>query len=111
PNMLRADLTGAVAGHRQKAGEVYAHPGATPGSQGMVFMSVDLADAGMKYSGKITCLLVRRDGTTVRLGTFPIHAGDAYWGAPTSVDLSTVTGARLTAGDGSVLATAHFGGR
>ncbi len=111
PNMLRADLTGAVAGHREAAGEIYAHPGSPPGSPGLVFMSVDLADAGIKYSGKVICLLQRSNGTTVRLGTFHMRGGDAYWGAPASVNLSTVSGVRLTAADGSALATAHFSGR
>lgn len=35
-------------------------------------------------------------------------AGRGYWGAPTRVDPATVSGARLLAADGSVLATARF---
>ncbi|MEU9112229.1 hypothetical protein AB0D04_10630 [Streptomyces sp. NPDC048483] len=105
--MLQANLTGAGAQHGQPAGEIYAHPG----SPSLVFMTVDLDDAGIPYTGKVTCLLERTDGTTVRLGTFTLHDGYGYWGAQASVDLSTITGARLTTADGRILATAHFGGR
>ncbi|GAB7029085.1 hypothetical protein AB0G35_13245 [Streptomyces sp. NPDC021749] len=106
--MLQAHLTaaGAAAGtdHRPPVGEIYAHPG----PRGWVFMSVDLADAGIRYSGKATCTLERTDGTTVRLGTFNLRDGYAYWGAPASVNPATLSGARLTSTDGRVLATAHF---
>ncbi|QHC24258.1 hypothetical protein [Streptomyces sp. GS7] len=102
--MLHAHLIGAGAGHRQPAGEIYAHPG----SDGWVFMSVDLADAGNPYSGDVICRLERTDGTTVGLGTFHLHDGDGYWGAPASVDPATLSGAVLTSPDGRVLATAHF---
>ncbi|WP_043268165.1 hypothetical protein [Streptomyces sp. CT34] len=102
--LLYADLTGAGAEHRQPAGEIYAHPG----PDGWVFMSVDLSKAGNPYTGYVTCLLQRTDGTTVRLGTFQLYDGDGYWGAPTSVDRATLSGALLTAPDGRVLATAHF---
>ncbi|MFJ9851121.1 hypothetical protein [Streptomyces sp. NPDC101150] len=105
--VLRAQLTGAGVADRQPAGEIYAHPG----SPGWMFMSVDLADAGVPYNGKVTCVLERTDGTSVRLGTFDLHDGDGYWGAPASVDLATLSGARLTSADGRVLATAHFAAR
>ncbi|WP_157878568.1 hypothetical protein [Streptomyces chattanoogensis] len=67
-------------------------------------MYADLGDAGARYSGKVTCVLERIDGTTVRLGTFHVHNGYGSWGtrAPSTL---------LTAIDGSVLATAHFGAR
>ncbi|GGU95971.1 hypothetical protein GCM10010211_73880 [Streptomyces albospinus] len=105
--MLHAQLTGAGAGHQQPAGEVYAHPG----SPGWVFMSVDLADAGIPYNGKVICLLEHADGTTHRLGSFDLHDGDGYWGAPAPVNPDTLSGARLTSADGRVLATAHFTAR
>ncbi|MFF2807030.1 hypothetical protein ACFVT2_07550 [Streptomyces sp. NPDC058000] len=103
--VLYAHLTGAGTGQREPAGDVYVHPG----SEGWVFMSVDLADAGNPYTGKVTCLLERSDGTTVRLGTFDLHDGDGYWGAP--VHPATLSGIRLTSPDGHVLATAHFTAR
>lgn len=103
--MLQAQLVGAE--HGQPVGDIYAHRG----SPVWVFMSVDLADTGTPYSGKVTCLLERTDGTTVRIGTFHLHHGYGYWGAPASVGFSTLSGARLTSADGRVLATADFTAR
>ncbi|MER6034322.1 hypothetical protein ABT133_10490 [Streptomyces sp. NPDC001835] len=99
--MLVGDLTSAGDGARP-AGEVYAHPG----SPGWVFMSVDLTGSGSAYEGKVTCLLERSDGTTVRLGEFAMHDGRGAWGVAAPVDAGAVSGARLTAPDGTVLATA-----
>jgi hypothetical protein len=101
--LLSAELTGVGPG-RPEAGEIYAHAG----SPGWVYMSVDLDDAGMSYSGKIACLLERTDGTTVRVGTFEARDGYAYWGAPAPVDPSTLAGVRLSSADGTVLAVARF---
>ncbi|GAA2917723.1 hypothetical protein [Streptomyces mexicanus] len=95
--------TGAHAG--RPAGEVYAHPG----YPGWIYMSVDLTGAGTSYTGKVSCLLVRRDGGTVPAGSFSLRGGRGSWGAPIpDVDRSTLVGARLTASDGRVLATTHF---
>ncbi|POX53903.1 zf-HC2 domain-containing protein [Streptomyces sp. Ru72] len=102
--MLRAALVSARA-FGKSAGEIYAHPG--PG--GWLYMSVDLADAGTPYDGKVSCLLVRHDGSTVRVGELTLHKGYGYWAGPAPVDASTLAGARLTAPDGTVLATAQFG--
>ncbi|MFJ8360331.1 zf-HC2 domain-containing protein [Streptomyces sp. NPDC093984] len=101
--MLRAALVSARA-FGKSAGEIYAHPGPT----GWLYMSVDLADAGTPYDGKVSCLLVRHDGSTVRVGELALHKGYGYWAGPAPVDASTVAGARLTAPDGTVLATAQF---
>ncbi|MER5184131.1 zf-HC2 domain-containing protein [Streptomyces sp. NPDC002896] len=102
-DLLWADLTGVGPG-RPVAGEIYAHAG----EPGWLYMSVDLADAGIPYSGKVTCLLERTDGTTEQLGTFEVHDGYGYWGAPAPVDPSTLSGIRLTSADGTVLAVAQF---
>ncbi len=101
--LLHADLTGAGPG-RESSGEIYAHPG----SPGWVYMSVDLDEAGGASQEKIICLLERKDGTTVRVGAFQLREGYGYWGAPAPVDPSTLSGARLTSADGTILATAHF---
>lgn len=103
-HMLWAGLTSARAVGRP-TGEIYAHPGAP----GWVYMSVDLADAGMPYTGQVSCQLERHDGTTVSLGAFTLHDGYGYWGGPAAVDPSALAGARLTSSDGTVLATARFG--
>ncbi|SHM77278.1 zf-HC2 domain-containing protein [Streptomyces yunnanensis] len=105
--VLHTQLTGTGAGHRQTAGHLYVHPG----SPGWIFMSVDLADAGIPYSGTVTCLLERTDGLTVRLGSFRLHEGDGYWGGPASLNATTLSHIRLTSADGHDLATAHFSPR
>ncbi|MFI1168313.1 hypothetical protein ACH4UM_33185 [Streptomyces sp. NPDC020801] len=102
--MLWGGLTSAQAAVGRPAGEIYAHPGAP----GWIYMSVDLAQAGAEYSGKVSCLLVRRDGSTHRVGSFTLHRGQGSWGAPASVDPATLAGARVTAPDGKVLAGARF---
>ncbi|MFE5369017.1 hypothetical protein [Streptomyces mirabilis] len=102
-DLLHGDLT-SVAAPRQSAGEVYAHTG----SPGWIYMTVDLTGTHASYSGMVSCLLERRDGGTVRTGTFTLHQGRGFWGGPTPVDPASVSGARLTSPDGTVLATTHL---
>ncbi|WP_327426300.1 zf-HC2 domain-containing protein [Streptomyces sp. NBC_01236] len=101
--LLSGDLTSTVA-LGKPVGEVYAH--ADP--EGWVYMTIDLPQAGAPSNGKVVCLLERKDGTTVPVGTFTLREGRGSWGGPASVDPSTVSGARVTAPDGTVLATAHL---
>ncbi|MFE1443504.1 zf-HC2 domain-containing protein [Streptomyces sp. NPDC058739] len=84
-----------------EVGRVYAHAG----DEGWVYMSVDLGEGGR---GQVRCLLVHADGSTASAGSFPLEGGYGHWGGPADVDPRTVTGARLVAADGSVLATARF---
>ncbi|MEU2421695.1 zf-HC2 domain-containing protein [Streptomyces sp. NPDC007851] len=90
------------AGGGQPVGEVYAHPG----SPAWMFVSVALP--GAPYTGKVTCLLERADGTTTRVGDFPVRDGRGNWGVAVPVDLTGYSDARLTTADGTVLATAHL---
>ncbi|MCC5475174.1 zf-HC2 domain-containing protein [Streptomyces barringtoniae] len=101
--MLVGDMISATRGGG-KVGEVYAHPG-TPG---WIFVSVDSAGPRGTYTGKVTCLLQHSDGTTVRVGDFPLSAGRGEWGVAAPGDLSTLSGTRLTTPGGTVLATAHL---
>ncbi|MFE5299863.1 hypothetical protein [Streptomyces sp. NPDC056632] len=98
-------LETALVSQGHPVGRIYAHPGEGEGAGGWVYMSVDLAGAG---PGPVRCLLVRADGSAVPVGSFPLRGGYGYWGAPADIDPATVTGARLVAPDGTVLATAHF---
>ncbi|MER7835774.1 zf-HC2 domain-containing protein [Streptomyces sp. NPDC096040] len=98
--VLVGDMTPAGGG--QPVGEVYAHPG----SPAWIFMSVALT--GTPYTGKVTCLLERADGTTTRVGDFPLRDGRGNWGVVVPVDLTKYTGARLASPDGTVLATAQL---
>ncbi|MFF8381351.1 anti-sigma factor family protein [Streptomyces sp. NPDC015661] len=110
PHVLEAALVSSDgAGSGRQVGRIFAHPADAAGGNGWVYMSVDLGE-GRAADGPVRCLLVRADGSAVSLGSFPVRAGYGYWGAPAPVDPGTVTGARLVAPDGTVLATAHFAG-
>jgi len=119
--LLAASL---LAPDHRPVGRIFAYTG----SPGWVYMSVHLgrdvsgSDSragdeseaagsrdGYPEAGKVRCRLERTDGTSVHIGEFSLDdAGRGYWGAPTRVDPATVSGARLLAADGSVLATARF---
>ncbi|MFH8341521.1 zf-HC2 domain-containing protein [Streptomyces sp. AM6-12] len=101
--MLVGDMTANSAGG-SSIGEVYAHPG----SPGWIFVSVDLAGHGSAYTGRVSCVLERSDGTTVRVGDFTVRDGQGHWGAQVPVDADAISGARLTSADGTVLARAHL---
>ncbi|WP_128983365.1 zf-HC2 domain-containing protein [Streptomyces roseicoloratus] len=90
-----------AGGH--EVGRLWAHAGA---GGGWVYMAVDLDRAA---DGPVRCVLVGDDGSTTPVGSFPLEGGYGYWGAPvTGVDPGAVTGARLLAQDGTVLAEARF---
>ncbi|WP_328763537.1 MULTISPECIES: zf-HC2 domain-containing protein [unclassified Streptomyces] len=84
----------------REVGRVFAHPG----TQGWVYMSVDLE----KPMPEVSCVLDHTDGTMTRLGTFSLQDGYGYWVATTDVNATTLAGARLLTPEGSVLAAAHF---
>ncbi|WP_234315243.1 hypothetical protein [Streptomyces globisporus] len=112
PHVLEAALVSPDrAGNGREVGRIYAHPPDATGGNGWVYMSVDLGD-GAAADGPVRCLLVRADGSAVPLGSFHVKAGYGYWGAPSPVDLApgTLSGARLVAADGTVLASARFAG-
>ncbi|MEU5089142.1 hypothetical protein [Streptomyces sp. NPDC021356] len=103
--LLWGGLTSVRPVSGRPAGEVYAHAG----SPGWVYMTVDLTAAGAAYTGKVSCVLVRQDGSGVRVGTFDLYDGKGAWGAPAPpMDRSALAGARLTSADGTVLASTHF---
>ncbi|MGP4044763.1 hypothetical protein [Streptomyces sp. 2A115] len=122
--LLAASL---LAPDHRPVGRIFAYTG----SPGWVYMSVHLdrdgsgsdSQAGEESeaagsrdeypeAGEVSCRLERADGTSVNIGEFSLDdAGRGYWGAPTRVDPDTVSGARLLAADGSVLATAHLDAR
>ncbi|MER6085712.1 zf-HC2 domain-containing protein [Streptomyces sp. NPDC001833] len=90
------------AGGGEPVGEVYAHPG----SPAWMFVSVALTATPL--NGRVTCLLARADGTTTRIGDFPVRDGRGNWGVAVPVDLTRYSAAHLTSSDGSVLATARL---
>lgn len=101
--MLWGGLT-SVDADGKPAGEVYAHPG----SPGWIYMTVDLPRSAAFRDGRVTCLLVRKDGTTVRVGDFTVRDGRGSWGGPATVDATTLAGTQVVAPEGTVLARANF---
>ncbi|MER6026832.1 hypothetical protein [Streptomyces sp. NPDC001851] len=99
--MLVGDM---IAASGRSVGEFYAHPG----SHAWVFMSVDLAGRRSSYTGTVSCLLERADGSMVDVGSFSVRGGRGDWGVGAPGDLSAVLRARLTSPDGTVLATAQL---
>lgn len=95
--VMYAPLTTA----QQQIGTAYVYPG-TPS---WIYLSVDNGTA----TNTVHCEVVRRDGSAVRIGTFPVTHGHGAWGGPVPVDHNTVATARLTDGHGATVATAHFG--
>ena len=84
----------------QTAGKIFLYNG----NPRWLYMAVD-TDAG---SGTVICQLVGRDGRIVTVGSFQLDGGYGSWGSPDPLDAGSVTGARLTSIDGTVLATASF---
>jgi len=92
----------------------YFHSSVQPGDIGevfvswgrpvWVFMTVDLGSG----SGVANCFLVGKGGQVVQVGSLSLSRGFGYWGAAVQVPLLGVSGARIVASDGRVLATASF---
>jgi hypothetical protein len=74
------------------------------GNPGWVYMSVDLG-AG---SGSVTCQVVGKDGLVTTIGSFRLADGYGAWGSPDPGDLGDLSGARLVAANGTVIATGTF---
>ncbi|MFE2426759.1 zf-HC2 domain-containing protein [Streptomyces sp. NPDC059373] len=85
-------------------GQAFAYTGNSP----WLYMSVD-ADRAVADDPTIRCQILRADGSTATIGTFRLDDGYASWGGPFPARSSPVTGVRLLAADGSVLATSTFG--
>jgi hypothetical protein len=60
-------------------------------------------------SNTVTCELRMTDGRTMIVGSFAVHAGDADWATPVTLDGGRVADVRILAEDGSLVGTAHFG--
>lgn len=84
----------------QTAGKIFLYNG----NPRWLYMAVDTG-AG---SGTVICQLEGRDGRIVTVGSFQLNGGYGSWGSPDPLDAGSVTGARLTSLDGTVLATASF---
>lgn len=63
---------------------------------------------GVSARGSVSCVLVARDGSITRLGSFDLVNGSGSWGAPDRWSTSDVAGARLVDASGHVVASATF---
>jgi hypothetical protein len=100
----RSPLTSAAltsASHRA-VGKIYVYDG----SPGWLYMSVDLG-AG---NGTVACRVAGTDGHVTTVGSFRLAGGHGAWGGPRSRDNGRLTRAWLVSADGTVPATASFGG-
>jgi hypothetical protein len=95
-----------IAGDRE-IGKAYVYPN----DPSWIYLSItdDSARADSpSASTTVTCDLIRQDGSTVTLGTFPLRHGHTDWATRTPIDSSSVDGATLTTDTGLTLASAHF---
>lgn len=94
-------------GQQQGVGQVFAYNGnAAQGNPSWVYMSV----ASNRNVDWVACQVITKNGHMSQVGAFTLDNGRGSWSAnvPPNIDMSTVTGARLVAADGSVLASASF---
>jgi hypothetical protein len=79
-----------------------------PGNPSWIYLSL-ATDSGTTNS-TVRCEVVRRDGSTVPVGAFPLTHGHGTWGGPVPVDRNTLATARLRLinDNGHTLATARF---
>ena len=86
----------------QTAGKIFLYNG----NPRWLYMAVD-ANESMS-SGTVICQLEASGGRIITIGSFRLDSGYGSWGSPDPVDPGSVTGARLTSPNGTVLATASF---
>jgi anti-sigma factor RsiW len=99
PHPARAALAADFIQSGRNVGEVYATQ-----SSNWVSMMV----RGARGAEKVTCQLVRRDGSITTLGSFDLVDGSGSWGAPDPAGFAGAAGARLVDNTGKVIATATF---
>ena len=90
-----------TTGNRQ-IGQAYVYPG----QPSWIYLSLDTGSD--TPNGIVRGELVRRDGSTVPVATFPLTKGRAAWGGPAAINRDTLITARLINTDGRTLAAAHF---
>ena len=89
-----------VSANHRNVGRVFVYSG-TPG---WLYMSVDLGSG----SGGVTCQVVGKDGRVTTIGSFRLADGYGAWGSPDPGYLGELSGTRLVAGDGTVIASGTF---
>jgi hypothetical protein len=74
------------------------------GTPRWLYMYVDMGSG----DESVTCQVVSANGRTSTIGSFELADGYGTWGSPDPGNIGPLTGARLVADDGTVLATATF---
>jgi hypothetical protein len=74
------------------------------GNPGWLYMSVDLGSG----SGSVTCQVIGKDGRVSTIGSFQLADGFGAWGSPDPGNLGDLSGARLVAPNGTVIASGTF---
>jgi hypothetical protein len=97
PSMTSAALLSVT--HRS-VGQIYYYKSGPR----WIYMSVDMPSG----NGMVTCELAGPDGHYTTVGEFRLTNGYGAWGSPARWSSGELTGARLLAPDGKVLATAAF---
>jgi anti-sigma factor RsiW len=93
-------LRGTFIAAGREAGQVFV----SAGTPSLIYMVVHTD----QHVETVACQLERSDGSLVAVGRFALNHGYGYWGTPIDLGPANITGARLIAADGSVLATANL---
>jgi hypothetical protein len=107
---VAALMTAPLISDQHQIGTAYISPQNPP----LIFVAMSEDDPATGPGAKadadslVICDLVRQDGSTITLGSFPLHNGHAVWATHTTVDPHTLAGATLTTQYGRTLGTAHF---
>jgi hypothetical protein len=97
---LRSAALITPAGHQ--VGRIFAYGG----GPAWLYVQVDTGSG----EGPVSCQVTGTDGRVTTVGTFWLTDGRGAWGSPDGAANSSLTGARLVAAGGTVVATASFGG-
>lgn len=97
PAQLRSGLF-VADGHN--AGQIFVYRG----QPAWVYMAVNVR----RPIPAAVCQLQHKDGSFETIGQVDLAQGYGHWGGPMRTDPSAVTGARLVATDGTVIATAKL---
>jgi hypothetical protein len=97
-----AALTAAslVSADHRHVGQVFYYSG----SPGWLYMSVDMGSG----NAAVTCQLIGKDGRVTTIGSFRLADGYGAWGSPDPGFLGDLSGARLVADNGTVVASGTF---
>jgi hypothetical protein len=97
-------ITAEQQNSQQQIGQAYLYPG----NPSWIYLSLDTNST--TTNDIIKCEVIRPNGATVPIGTFPITHGRGTWAGPAPVNHETLPIAKLINGKGHTLAKAHFAG-